>query len=111
MSAETEGAQKGHDSGHKSHPSVSFYVLIGVILSVVTGIEVAIYYLPAFEAVAVPLLVLLSSSKVVLVIMFFMHLKMEHQALTWVFISGAFLAAFMVSALVVLYHVLPGLQS
>jgi hypothetical protein len=82
-----------------------------VILSVVTGVEVAIYYLPAFEASATFLLVLLSTSKVILVIMFFMHLKMDHRSLTWVFLSGAALAAFMVSALVVLYHVLPRLQS
>jgi cytochrome c oxidase subunit 4 len=101
------GAESG--SGHQTHPSVSFYILIGVILSVVTGIEVAIYYLPAFDAVSVPLLVLLSSSKVILVIMFFMHLKMDHRSLTWIFLSGAVLAAFMVSALVVLFHFLPGL--
>lgn len=111
MREEPMGTSVEHGDGHKSHPSVSFYVLIGVILSVVTGIEVAIYYMPAFEAAATPLLVLLSAAKVVLVIMFFMHLKMDHRSLTWIFICGAALAAFMVSALVVLYHFLPQLQS
>jgi cytochrome c oxidase subunit 4 len=111
MSAEPLETGSKKEGRHGSHPSVSFYVLIGVILSVVTGIEVAIYYLPAFDQVAVPLLVLLSASKVVLVIMFFMHLKMDHRSLTWIFLSGAALAAFMVSALVVLYHFLPRLES
>jgi hypothetical protein len=34
---------------------------------------------------------------------------MDHRSLTWIFLSGAVLAAFMVSALVVLFHFLPGL--
>jgi heme/copper-type cytochrome/quinol oxidase subunit 4 len=101
------GAAEAHTGGHAS---VSFYVLIGAILAVVTGVEVAIFYLPQLEAVATPLLVLLSASKIVLVIMFFMHLKMDPGALTWIFLAGAFLGAFMVTALVVLYHLLPGLE-
>jgi hypothetical protein len=56
-----------------------------------------------------PLLVVLSGAKVVLVILFFMHLKMDHRSLTWIFLAGAALAAFMVTALVLLYHLLPGL--
>jgi cytochrome c oxidase subunit 4 len=91
--------------------STGFYILIGAILAIVTGIEVAIFYVPQLDAVATPLLVLLSATKVVLVIMFFMHLKMEPSSLTWVFLVGAALAAFMVSALVVLYHVLPDIGS
>jgi hypothetical protein len=39
--------------------------------------------------------------------MYFMHLKMDHRALTWLFLSGVVLAVFMVSALVVLYQILP----
>ncbi|MEX2528750.1 MAG: cytochrome C oxidase subunit IV family protein [Gemmatimonadota bacterium] len=96
-----------HEEGHDSHPSVAFYVTIGAILAIVTGVEVAIYYMPQFEAVDVPLLVILSTMKILLVMMFFMHLKMDHRALTWIFLSGIALAAFMVSALVVLFHVVP----
>jgi len=105
QAAGSHGADHGHEA--EGHGSASFYVWIGVILAVVTGVEVAIFYIEAFEAVEAPLLVILSSAKVVLVVMFFMHLKMEPRVVTWVFIAGAVLATFMVSALVVLYHVLP----
>ncbi len=100
------GDGHGHDGDH-GHPSVAFYVWIGVILAVLTFVEVAVYFMEAFEAVEVPLLIILSTAKLILVVMFFMHLKMDHKALTWLFMSGTVLAVFMVSALVILYHVLP----
>jgi cytochrome c oxidase subunit IV len=101
-----EGAH-GHGDGEHSHPTVAFYVWIGAILAVLTFVEVAVYFMEAFEAVEVPLLIILSTAKLILVVMFFMHLKMDHKALTWLFMSGTVLAVFMVSALIVLYHVLP----
>jgi heme/copper-type cytochrome/quinol oxidase subunit 4 len=93
-----------HEEGHAS---AAFYVWIGVILAVVTGVEVAIFYIEAMDPYEAPLLVVLSAAKVVLVVMFFMHLKMEPRFVTWVFMAGVVLATFMVSALIVLYHVLP----
>jgi len=107
MSSNVNVSGEGHDAAHEGHASVALYVWIGVILAVVTGVEVGIYYMPQFDAIEAPLLVILSTAKVILVIMYFMHLKMDHRSLTWIFISGVFLATFMVSALVVLYHFLP----
>jgi cytochrome c oxidase subunit IV len=109
MSSNTNISGEAHGGGHEGHASVAFYVLIGAILAIVTGVEVAIYYMPQFAAVEIPLLVGLSTAKVILVIMYFMHLKMDHRSLTWIFLSGVLLATFMVGALVVLYHVLPPL--
>ncbi len=91
----------------EDHSSVAGYIWIGVILAVVTFVEVAVLYIEALEAVEVPILVILSTAKVILVVLYFMHLKMDHKALTWLFMSGVILAVFMVSALLVLYHVLP----
>lgn len=108
----TTGHDEGTDAeahGAEGHGSVAMYVWIGVILAIVTFVEVAIYYIEAFGAIEVPLLILLSASKVVLVIMYFMHLKMDHRALTGLFMAGVVLTLFMVSSLVVLYHVLPNL--
>lgn len=92
--------------GH-GHPSVAGYIWIGVILAVLTFVEVGIFFWEAVGAYEVPLLVILSTAKLVLVVMYFMHLKMDHKALTWIFLSGTVLAVFMVTALIVLYHVLP----
>jgi len=70
----------GHADAHAhegGHASISFYIRIGAVLAVVTGVEVAVFYLPRLEAVATPLLVVLSTAKIILVVMFFMHLKFE----------------------------------
>jgi cytochrome c oxidase subunit 4 len=97
----------GSEGKHEGHGSVALYIWIGVILAILTFVEVAVFFIEAFEPVEVPLLIILSTAKLILVVMYFMHLKMDHRALTWIFISGAVLAVFMVCALLVLYHVLP----
>jgi cytochrome c oxidase subunit IV len=96
------------EAGHGTKQgSVALYIWIGAILAVLTFVEVAVYLIEAFEAFEVPLLIVLSTAKLILVVMYFMHLKMDHRALTWLFLSGAVLAVFMVTALIVLYQILP----
>lgn len=100
---------QAHDEG--GHASVGFYWLIGGILAALTALEVAAYYMAmtngAVAAVEVPLLLGLSIVKFVLVVMYFMHLKMDSPILTLLFLAGLFLAVFMVGMLVWLYHVVP----
>ncbi|MEX2529152.1 MAG: cytochrome C oxidase subunit IV family protein [Gemmatimonadota bacterium] len=103
------GGATGHQH-EEGHASAMFYVWIGVILAVVTAVEVGIFYMEALSSIEVPLLILLSASKIVLVVMFFMHLKMEPRFITGLFMSGALLGTFMVAALVILYHFLRPLQ-
>jgi heme/copper-type cytochrome/quinol oxidase subunit 4 len=103
------GSAAGHEH-EEGHATAMFYVWIGVILAVVTAVEVGIFYMEALNDVEVPLLIILSTAKVVLVVMFFMHLKMEPRFITGVFMAGVVLGTFMVAALVVLYHVLRPLQ-
>ena len=90
-----------------SHASVGFYWMIGAILAVITGMEVAIFYITALGGVVVPLLLLLSAGKFILVVLFFMHLHFDSKVFAGLFIAGLTLAAFVVSALVILYHYLP----
>jgi cytochrome c oxidase subunit 4 len=93
---------------HAGHASVGFYWLIGIVLAVITGIEVAIFYIPAIGAALVPILLILSAAKFVIVVMFFMHLKFDARVFTAVFLAGLTLAVFMVTALIVLYYWVPG---
>ena len=93
-----------------SHATVGFYWMVGAILAVITGIEVAIFYIPALGGALVPLLLVLSAGKFALVVMFFMHLRFDSAWFTTLFLAGLSLAIFMVSALVVLYHYLPRFQ-
>lgn len=97
----------GADHGDGTHASPAFYWIIGGILTVITAVEVAIFYIPALEAVLVPSLLVLSAGKFLLVVMFFMHLKFDSRVFSGVFLAGMVLAMFMTVALVVLYHVLP----
>lgn len=97
----------GEGHAHESHASPAFYWTIGGILTVITAVEVAIFYIPALESVLVPLLLLLSAAKFVLVIMFFMHLKFDSKIFSGLFLAGMVLAVFMTTALVVLYKLLP----
>ncbi|HSH44636.1 MAG TPA: cytochrome C oxidase subunit IV family protein [Longimicrobiales bacterium] len=103
-----ELATQEHEHEH-DHPSVWTYVVIGVILTVVTAVEVAIFYIPALAGVIVPLLLGLSAAKFVLVVMFYMHLKMDSRIFSWVFLAPMALAVFLVVALVILFNLLPGM--
>jgi cytochrome c oxidase subunit IV len=93
--------------GNGSHASPAFYWTIGGILTVITAVEVALFYIPALAPVLVPSLLLLSAGKFLLVVMFFMHLKFDSRVFSGVFLAGMALAIFMTTALVVLYRVLP----
>lgn len=111
--ANTHAAEGGHAAGHDAHgdhPTTGFYWMIGIILAVLTFVEVAVYYIEAFAPVEVPLLVLLSTAKVILVMMYFMHLKFDSRIFTWVLMAGVVLAIFMVSAMVVIYDFVPPMR-
>lgn len=109
-----QGHQGGGSPGHGNavhggggHASPAFYWTIGGILTVITAVEVAIFYIPVLKPVLVPSLLLLSAGKFLLVVMFFMHLRFDSRIFSGVFVAGMALAMFMTVALVVLYHVLP----
>lgn len=89
------------------HPGYATYLVIALVLTVITALEVAIFYIPALSGVIVPLLLTLSAGKFVLVVMFYMHLKMDSRILTGVFVAPMLLAVFVVAALIVLFNVLP----
>ena len=113
MSSEAMAGNLAQDQGgashseHGSHASPGFYWAIGGILTVITAVEVAVFYIPFLASVLVPILLVLSGAKFVLVVMFFMHLKYDSRIFSGVFLAGLVLAAFMTVALIILYHVLP----
>jgi cytochrome c oxidase subunit 4 len=99
---ETPGHAESHD-----HPGYMTYVVIALILTIITALEVAVFYIPALSSVLVPILVTLSSGKFILVVMFYMHLKQDSRVFTGVFVAPLLLAMFVVVALIVLFKVLP----
>ena len=101
-------AHGGHGQG--GHASVGFYWMIGLVLAIITAVEVAVFYIPALAPVLVPVLLVLSAAKFALVVMFFMHLRFDSAVLTGLFMAGLVLAVLMVTGLIILYHLLPRLE-
>lgn len=92
--------------GHESHLKV--YVLIGVILTVVTAAEVAIFYIPALESVLIPCLLVMSAGKFLLVVYYYMHLKFDHPVFSRVFFGPMLLAIMFVAVgLIILFKYVP----
>jgi cytochrome c oxidase subunit 4 len=92
-----------HPTEH-AHPKAALYVQIAVILAIITGVEVWVWYQPSLRSVIVPVLLVLSAVKFTLVVSFYMHLRYDSKLFTAVF-SGPLLLAFAVLiALVSLFH-------
>ena len=87
----------------KGHASKSTYWLIAVILGIITMLEVAVFYVPLLHSVIVPLLLVLSAAKFILVAMFFMHLKFDRPVLTTVFAGGIVVATVIILAMMLLF--------
>lgn len=64
------------------------YFTIAAILAVVTALEVAVFYIEAVRSVLVPLLLFLSLIKFVLVVMYFMHLRIDKAIFSVLLVTG-----------------------
>lgn len=86
-----------------AHPGAAVYVKLAVILAIITLVEVATYYIEAFEPVLIPVLIILSIIKFALVVMYYMHLKFDSRLLTAIFSVGLFAGVSIVLAMIALY--------
>ncbi|MDA0364536.1 MAG: cytochrome C oxidase subunit IV family protein [Chloroflexi bacterium] len=78
------------------------YVMIGVILTVITAIELWVSY-SSLGNLIIPVLLILSAVKFIVVVAFFMHLRFDHPALTRFFVFGFVLATAILFALISLF--------
>jgi cytochrome c oxidase subunit 4 len=82
------------------HPTPRQYVEIAILLAVLTGIEVGLYYTESFfGSLVVPALLILALFKFLLVVGYYMHLKYEKRVLTRLF-GGGFVLALMIYGVV-----------
>ena|SRR6476661_9757882 len=65
----------------KEHPTWSTYWKVAVVLTLITVVEVWIYYIPAITSsrLFVPSLLIMSAVKFVTVVLFYMHLRYDHK--------------------------------
>lgn len=87
------------------HPTWQTYVKIGVILFVITAIEVSAFFIPAWESsrIYVPSMLFLSSLKFIAVVMFYMHLKYDHRIFRALFTGPLIVAMITIVALLFLF--------
>jgi cytochrome c oxidase subunit IV len=90
-----------------AHPGAKTYVIVGVILAIITVAEVFFYTQESVRAFLVLLLLVLSASKFVLVVGFYMHLKFDHPLFTGVFGFGLMVAGSIITALMFLFGQYP----
>src|SRR5579864_1767256 len=92
-----------HGAVEHAHPGAKTYTLIGVILAIITMLEVFFYTQEAVRAFLVPLLLALSAAKFGLVVGFYMHLRFDHPLFTGVFGFGLVVAGSIITALMFLF--------
>jgi cytochrome c oxidase subunit IV len=93
----------GAETNEHGHPGAKQYLGIAVVLTVITAVEVAVFYIPSMKSMMVPILLTLSAVKFALVAMFYMHLKFDHRLFSWLFVVPMLIAAFVILALLRLF--------
>lgn len=88
----TRAELEAQEQRHGTHPGPKQYVAIAVVLAIVTGIEVLVYYWDQSNSVLVPILCVLALTKFTLVALWFMHLKFDARFFSAVFVFGLLLA-------------------
>lgn len=78
------------------------YVVIGVILTVITAIELWVSYSGLGDLI-IPTLLILSAVKFIVVVAYFMHLRFDHPILTRFFVFGFVLATAILFALISMF--------
>jgi caa(3)-type oxidase subunit IV len=111
MTAHAPAPETAHD-----HPTPGTYAKIGLVLFVLTALEVGLYEFTfgehagplghQIEPFFIPLLLLLSAVKFALVAMYYMHLKNDSKLFTGVFVFPLLIAAVVIVAMIALmaYH-------
>jgi cytochrome c oxidase subunit 4 len=99
-----------------AHPSAGVYAKVGLVLFVLTALEVGLYEVTygknagasasAIQPFFVPVLLILSAAKFALVAMYYMHLKQDSKLFSGVFVFPLIIAAVVIVSLMILmaYH-------
>src|SRR5687768_13195374 len=103
--AVAHGAHAAHGTHEHEHPSAWTYLKVGIILTLITVVEVWAYYVPSFVAsrAFVPSLLIMSAAKFAIVVAFYMHLKYDHKLFRWLFTGPLAIAFVTIIALLILF--------
>ena len=87
------------------HPTWREYKWVALILTLITVVEVWIYYVPAIVAsrAFVPMLLIMSAVKFFIVVAFYMHLRYDHKLFRALFTAPLIIAMTTIVALMFLF--------
>ena len=103
------GAHGGaaHTPGHGAHPHPTWkqYKWVALILTLITAVEVWIYYIPSFVAskLFVPSLLIMSAVKFAIVVLFYMHLRYDARLFRALFTGPLIIAVITIISLLFLF--------
>src|SRR3990172_9599126 len=80
--------EEGHEPGGHEHPGALEYAQIGLVLAVITAVEVGIYYVDMSQDLLVVMLMILSAVKLSMFVLWFMHLKFDNNLFSRLFAGG-----------------------
>ena len=86
------------------HPTALRYVQIALILAVLTGLEVWIYYQKEMARYLITVLLILSATKFSMVVLWYMHLKFDNKLFTALFTLGLTIGGSILIAMIVLFR-------
>ena len=90
----------------RGHPTPFTYVKVAFALSLITGIEVGLFYIDMVPALFVACFFILSATKFVMVALFYMHLRYEARLFSTLFFGGVTLAIIVVVSVLAIFGVL-----
>ena len=101
------GAPAAHTPGHEAHahPTWKQYKWVALILTLITVVEVWVYYVPSFVAskLFVPFLLIMSAIKFAIVVLFYMHLKYDARLFRALFTGPLIIAMVTIISLLFLF--------
>ncbi len=100
---ESQVADQHLDAAHTGHPTPGTYFKVAMALSILTAVEVAIFYITQLGYAIIPILAILSIGKFALVVMYYMHLKFDSKIFSGMFFFGMFVATGVTFALMALF--------
>jgi cytochrome c oxidase subunit 4 len=93
-----------HGDARHTHPDWSTYKWVALILTVITVVEVWIYYTPFAETrLFIPSLLTMSAAKFAIVVMFYMHLKYDAKLFRALFTGPLLIGVIVIIALLFLF--------
>jgi cytochrome c oxidase subunit IV len=102
--AHTDAHQAHGDAHGHAHPDWSTYKWVALILTVITVLEVWIFYTPFAEhRLFVPSLLMMSAAKFLIVVMFYMHLKYDAKLFRALFTGPLLIAVIVIISLMFLF--------